>query len=170
MNSGHLEKFLYRYVPHFEGVYSSDTLPLLNKRQWSLVVNTAPSKSSGEHWVACRREGNELEFFCSYGSNPIIDMPESIREFMRQQNLPIVYNPTQLQQRCSSFCGEYCMFYLIGREFLPYSLILSLFDSKNQRLNDEIIQTIIREYFPFTQTKQDLAWIEQHERECRERE
>jgi hypothetical protein len=97
----------------------------------------------------------------------MIDMPESIQEFMRQQHLPIVYNPTQLQQRCSSFCGEYCMFYLIGREFLPYTIILSLFDSRNQRQNDEVIREIIREYFPFTKTKQDLAWIEKNEKECR---
>jgi len=49
MNAEEIEQFLRRRsVPHFDGVFSIDTLP---ERPRLLVCNTDTSDGPGRHWV-----------------------------------------------------------------------------------------------------------------------
>ena len=59
---------LLKYNYSFIGCYPYDILPhIKRKRNISIIINTANSKSIGEHWVAMRMTNNECFYFDSYG-------------------------------------------------------------------------------------------------------
>ena len=72
MNSEQIENALKENAstaPHFQGVYTRDTLPR-KPRQGSYVVNFDKTGESGSHWV-CMRIGKSLNtYFDSYGRKP----------------------------------------------------------------------------------------------------
>ena len=59
---------LLDYNYSFIGCYPHDILPhIKRKSNISIIINTANSKSIGEHWVAMRMTNNEYFYFDSYG-------------------------------------------------------------------------------------------------------
>ena len=61
MNAEEIERFLRcRRVPHFDGVFSIDTLP---HRPRLLVCNTDTSDGPGRHWVCICIESGRGGFF-----------------------------------------------------------------------------------------------------------
>jgi len=58
---------LLKYNYSFIGCYSHDILPHINrKRNISIIINTANSKSIGEHWVAMGMTNTECFYFDSF--------------------------------------------------------------------------------------------------------
>ena len=98
--------------PHFLGVFAADKIPLermRNLQTFSLIANTDPSSSPGQHWVAfMRKKGNNF-FFDSYGMKPSHFPPW--RHFDGWS-----HNAMDLQQDESDVCGDYCIFFFECRE------------------------------------------------------
>lgn len=110
MNTQQIQEILEndQYVgPEFKGVYPIDRLPKSNPG--SYVINTAPARHPGQHWVAVYLTPFEVEYFDSYGGDP----PVKLKRWWKGK--PCTSNPIPLQSPLSSVCGQYCIYYLLHR-------------------------------------------------------
>ena len=104
----------------FKGVYSSDNLPILNKRQKypaAFIVNTHENNKPGEHWVAFFFKSYKgiPEYFDSYGFPPY--KKGFIRFLLNQQrrDLKYYYNNKIVQSLFSDLCGQHTIYYVFQR-------------------------------------------------------
>ena len=99
------------------------------------VINSDPSSEPGEHWVAVyfdkRGRG---EYFDSYG------LPRNMDAYSLSG---WIYNRKTLQAYFSSFCGRYCVYFILFRcRGVPLHAIVSDFMS-NLTENDRSISCFI---------------------------
>ena len=170
MNSSQLSKIL-SCLPNFRGVFAADTVPVVPRdySNWSLVVNTAPIASGGDHWVAMWFENEILHFFCSYGSHPVIDLSANIRRCIG--NRFVLYNPNQIQGECSSVCGHYCVVFLISMCLgLSYASFLELFTRGDLSKNDAWVKHIVDRVGNVEYDSRDREWVRDREKMCRVRQ
>ena len=108
------------------------------------VINSDPSSEPGEHWVAvyfdkCGRG----EYFDSYGLPPTLVGFESYMDAYSLSGW--IYNRKTLQAYFSSFCGHYCVYFILFRcRSVPLDVIVSDFTS-NLTENDRFISRFIRD-------------------------
>ena len=108
------------------------------------VINSDPSSEPGEHWVAVyfdkRGRG---EYFDSYGLPPTLVGLESYMDAYSLSGW--IYNRKTLQAYFSSFCGHYCVYFILFRcRGVPLYAIVSDFTS-NLTKNDRSISRFIRD-------------------------
>ena len=107
------------------------------------VINSDPSSEPGEHWIAVyfdkRGQG---EYFDSYGLSPTLI---GLKSYMDAYSLSgWIYNHKTLQACFSSFCGHYCVYFILFRcRGVPLHTIVSDFTS-NLTENDRSISRFIR--------------------------
>ena len=106
------------------------------------IINSDPSSEPGEHWVAVyfdkRGRG---EYFDSYGLPPILVGLESYMDVYSLSGW--IYNRKTLQAYFSSFCGHYCVYFILFRcRGVPLHAIVSDFTS-NLTENDRSISRFI---------------------------
>ena len=172
MNSNHLREILNPLVPSFLGVFSADTLPKsLNPESiWCMVVNTANSDESGDHWVGLYHTGDrKTRFFCSYGSNPFQkeQIPQSIANMIHNLQGTVQYNRTRLRSDCTSICGQYTILFILSMEAgVSYDSFLQLFHSSCQICNDIDVAKTIQNLFDIQFTKHDIEWMRNRESIC----
>ena len=110
MNSHQLTWILRRdryTAPLFLGVYPIDRLPTI--REGIYVVNTAPHTHPGLHWIALFVVNDVIEYFDSYGGDPL----PRLRRWGKNKGW--VSNPIPLQSPLTSVCGQYSLYYLLHR-------------------------------------------------------
>lgn len=114
MNTIEIEQILkpYRKSIHapFIGVYARDCLPRRPPKRFSLVMNTATSKESGDHWTLLHSNGKTLYFFCSFGNKP---MQEVLDFAIRAKLKRIIYSKVKIQSDDSIVCGGYTIYIAI---------------------------------------------------------
>jgi len=109
MNAEEIERFLRRRsVPHFDGVFSIDTLP---DRSRLLVCNTDTSDGPGRHWVCICIERGRGEFFDFFGRR----RNETFERYMNRHCSSWTCNDRHLQSVVSRFCGHYGIYYCMLR-------------------------------------------------------
>ena len=107
------------------------------------VINSDSSSEPGEHWVAVyfdkRGRG---EYFDSYGLPPTL---VGLDSYMDAYSLSgWIYNRKTLQAYLSSFCGHYCVYFILFRcRGVPLHVIVFDFTS-NLTENDRSISRFIR--------------------------
>ena len=107
------------------------------------VINSDASSEPGEHWVAVyfdkRGRG---EYFDSYGLPPTLVGLDSYMDVYSLSGW--IYNRKTLQAYFSSFCGHYCVYFILFRcRGVPLHAIVSDFTS-NLTENDRSISRFIR--------------------------
>jgi len=108
MDSDQIEQLLANQ-PYFQGVFSSDTLPIKPRL---LICNTDPSTKPGEHWIAIYVDKNGFgEYFDSFGRPPT----KHFERYMNSNCKRWTFNKKLLQSRISAFCGYYCSLYVVLR-------------------------------------------------------
>lgn len=112
-----------RFSSDFQGVYSSDNIPLnlLTLDKFIIVCNLSKQKEKGTHFVTIVAHPNETLYIDSIGL-PCTN--EQICNFLFQRGRPLIYNSRTVQHPLSVFCGYYCIFYTL------------LFDSNNINVKD----------------------------------
>ena len=108
------------------------------------VINSDPSSEPGEHWVAVyfdkRGRG---EYFDNYRLPPTLVGLESYMDAYSLSGW--IYNRKTLQAYFSSFCGHYCVYFILLRcHGVPLHVIVSDFTS-NLTENDRSISRFIRD-------------------------
>lgn len=128
---------------NFVGVYSCDRLPNINRRTYSIVVNTDTSDRSGVHWQVIHAENSNAYFFCSLGQRPNTYITRYLQRFSR-----VYHNTTAPQMSTEYTCGGYSIFIIAmlsrGHRFLD---ICRLFDLINH--DDEFIRHYLYEAHNF---------------------
>ena len=105
--------FPFDQFPVASFLYASSSLNSVNTPALCTIINTDPSTSPGQHWVAFFKGPNsdpkEIEFFDSYGQNPLtygFHFPTEIR---------VLSNSFPLQSLSTIVCGHYCILFLYLR-------------------------------------------------------
>lgn len=125
---------------NFLGVFPSDLIPISAlSYPCSLVVNTKPISSEGEHWIALVKSSKNVGYyFDSYGMSPA-NFPEvaTVLDTTKEWQ----YNDVQLQSLLTTVCGQYCIFFLlhIARGLSPDQIISFLNDNGDTAANDAFI-------------------------------
>ena len=92
-------------IPNFRVVSLRDTLPKKPKKKECGILNLDDTSGSGTHWVAWYKNGDEKNYFDSYGLQP----PNELIDYLHS---PILYNTEQLQPKGQVFCGHLCLYVL----------------------------------------------------------
>ena len=130
-------------------VISSDRLPSLRMSTYpkGFIVNNQSSYQKGQHWVAIWLENpSQGEFFDSFGETPLY-YGKQFQNFMKCHVTRYIHNTVQLQNKDSSTCGLYVLFYLVLKTY-GYSLkrIQRCF-TNDTKLNDDVLYQFADQYF-----------------------
>jgi hypothetical protein len=134
----------------FLGVYSIDNIPPRIPTRNFCICNTAPKKSSGEHWFCVfKNDHKQIEIFDSLGVNNI--KIECLQKIFKRQTKSLVFNESVFQDQFSSSCGQYCVYFVFQRVHnfdLSFDEILEeAFDQNidtNERTVDKFVQSVCK--------------------------
>ena len=139
MDSNEIEDIL-RYEKHFMGCYASNRLPSIQSPfPKSLIINTAPSGTAGEHWVALVLHKKKCFYFDSYGL-PVIN--GNILHFLGKYK-KVTYTDVCIQSTFSDYCGKFCIAFIKNvYDRHSYNAFIDQFDFVNLYKNDSIVENI----------------------------
>jgi len=129
-------------LPHFNGVYSINTIPCRIKNRTFSIINVDPKNKPGSHWfVMVKPERGHLEIFDSLGVGSKISLITENLKF--NQKLSIEYNETTFQSAESHSCGLFAIYFSVERMFnldLPFHTLLEeIFENKLDN-NEHIVK------------------------------
>ncbi len=114
-------------------VIARDELPHHIEYPSCYIINTKPRTHSGEHWLALYYDGNKNAFFFdSYGQPP---SAYRLEKFLEKTSKSWSCNRKRIQGY-SSFCGYYCVLFLLFKSRNETLKFFSYFNS-NYFLNDK---------------------------------
>lgn len=92
----------------FEGCYSSDNIPLhlATRKEASIIVNLAPVKKPGSHFITIIIKPAVVFYIDSLGQTCT---NSDIYNFMVKCQRRIVMSDLRVQHPLSSFCGFFCL-------------------------------------------------------------
>ena len=119
----------------FRGVFSADTIPVLQLLQYdtsSIVCNLSKVGERGSHFVTIICQPNRVLYIDSLGLPSLVP---AINSFLLKFKKPIFCNSRQIQDAASKFCGFYCILFVLyfNRPATPLR-----FESANLLLNDQL--------------------------------
>ena len=103
---------------YYGGTWALDMVPIKKALKSSykccFIINSSPSYLMGTHWTCVwigeKKNGRRtVEHFCSLGMKP----PNTLHKLLIKEKRKYQRNKKQLQHKNSSFCGYYCMLYLM---------------------------------------------------------
>lgn len=150
MNTDELARYLGQALPRiFTYVCAEDELPTIHRRPAALIINTEPSSSDGEHWVAVFiGRDRSSEYFDSRGLAP---EPPVRRFLLRESPEGYKYNTRRLQSILTNLCGAFCIDFLVLRNHYPrltfYRLINDFYPYRDQWCNDVIVHSRFENMF-----------------------
>jgi hypothetical protein len=113
-------------MPHFNGVYSIDTIPHRMKPRTFSIINLDPKNKPGSHWfVMVKPELGKIEIFDSLGVGSKIGLITENLKFRTKQG--IICNETPFQSADSHSCGLFAIYFAVERMFnldLPFLALL----------------------------------------------
>jgi hypothetical protein len=143
----YIERLLKLFDNNFIGVFSADQLydvTLTNNQ--SVIINLSTSYEKGSHFIAFKLDENKLIYFdslCSY------ILPLEIRDFiLSQHHDEFIYNTIPIQDIESSYCGYYCIGFILYMNIGTLDQFLSYFYTSSDKLilNDHLILFLINLY------------------------
>jgi hypothetical protein len=144
METTQLEWLLYRHPStrnKFGGVLARDQIPI-RPSHTAYIINLDPSSEPGSHWVAIFFDRRGFaEYFDSFSLPP----PKDIVKFLETNSFVYTCNGQQLQHVRTAVCGQYCVYFLIGRcSNKTMSQVLQPFSTVSLMSNDRLVFRCIR--------------------------
>ena len=133
---------LLKIVDNFGGVFAINRLPLIQKKQRSLVINLNPSYKEGFHWVAVyfKRDGSAF-YFDSFGRLPEGNVLTLIERFApRGYN----YSRMKLQNDFSASCGYFCILFVLLAN--RQNRFFDLFEKCKTEKNEKKLMRLIKKF------------------------
>ena len=139
MDSNEIEDIL-SYDKHFMGCFASNQLPsVASPFPKSLIINTAPSDTVSEHWVALVLYKNKCFYFDSFGL-PVLN--QDILHFLCKYKR-VTYTDVCIQSTFSDYCGKFCIAFIKNvHSRHSYDDFIDQFDFVNLYKNDAIVENI----------------------------
>lgn len=144
MNSDELKGVLSRTLPKdvFIGVFDASSFPVAEKLPYCFVLHSQPMCKTEGHWVSCYVNSDRMPYYF----DPLGEYPYYSKwvHFLAasSQNGFWDYNRIRVQPLTSTNCGQYNIFYLVNRYFLPNSV--SNYDIIS-KCSDKIVDDFYRE-------------------------
>ena len=111
-------------IPHFRGVFMRNAMPSdRQKLKVTAIVNLDDETGPGTHWVACRKIGENVTYFDSFGN---LQPPKELINYLGVDR--VKYNNKNYQKYASFNCGHLCL------KFLANQLILINIQDKTHHL------------------------------------
>lgn len=136
LTNDYLKTITKKFIgPSFIGVFPCDVHPKTKKKNFSLIFNTGKKDSDGEHFIAISVSNKKVFYFDPFGERPTND---DILKFISSLERTLTWNTTKIQHEASSFCGFYCLAYLVSiKRRVSFSRFKNLFSIQNLKKNDE---------------------------------
>ena len=112
MNTSQINTILKKEIgATFKGAYALDQITRLKPRfPAAYVINTKPSTSPGEHWVAVYiRSNGKAVYFDSLGFQP---RHTQIIKFLKKHSTKRTFSRKIIQNPFTVTCGEHCIVFL----------------------------------------------------------
>ena len=134
---------MLKHIIMFVGTFPSDIVPVYRKKYpQAFVINTAPEKTSGEHWTALILSDNKCLYFDSLGHQ--IQNLSLLKSLKRAGVKDYTYNSRQIQSVLSNSCGYYCIAFILSFVYgVSYHSFISNFMTELKQ-NDDICYKFIK--------------------------
>ena len=143
MYSDVLNKILFQFPATkdtYAGTFALDKLPRKVKYPSSMIINNQKSTEPGAHWVAVYFDSKKHAFFFdSYAQSA---KSYNLESYLIKHSLKLIENKKQLQG-FSSYCGYYCVLFIIFTSLGYLKEFLNFF--KSPLKNDYLIEKLIKE-------------------------
>ena len=127
---------------YFLGCFASNELPLKLDYPCCFIANTKPRNHNGEHWVAFNFDKIGIcHFFDSYGQEPA----KYNFETYLQKSAKSYFSNKKRIQGLSSFCGHYCLLFLLFKCRNKSQIFFKKFNS-NYFKNDNLIEKLLNKF------------------------
>ena len=126
------------------GTFPIDKLPTKIKYPSGFILNNQKSTEIGEHWIAFYFDKQKkCEFFDSFGNSPNY---YNLGNYLKKvSNGYKSFNKKKLQSDNSSFCGYYCILFLLFKaRCFSLKKFLSYFKDSNS--NDLLLKNLIKKF------------------------
>lgn len=135
LKSNNVTKNVYR------GAFPACILPSPGNERYFFITNTDQHDESGTHWTAWMIDGDQVEFFDSFGRSPDNkQFPGQFRQYLFGKT--VLYCAFRVQQYSSRTCGYFCMYYIYFRSLgLDFRYIIK--QLTNIKENDDIMINFI---------------------------
>lgn len=132
----------------FIGVFASDLLPdkPIKQLPFSLIVNTCKTTEKGLcHWIGIFKDIRGVLHFFDSGGNTF-NNHNHIKLFVKTQKPKKIWiNIKQVQDQTSDRCGKFVLAFLHAKnKKISNKKFLSLFNFKNLKSNDQIVDKIYK--------------------------
>lgn len=132
--------------PFFIGCYAENQLKNLTVTHFPcfFIVNVDSTEMVGSHWLAIGLFTDKIEIFDPLGFTIFnwVRVPCGLLEFLHRMSVSreVKISP-RIQSDSSSFCGFYCIFYIILRRFTLMRKIVSCFTTIFTKMaeNDNVL-------------------------------
>jgi hypothetical protein len=163
MNSLQLRIALLESIRINVAVCAKDQLVEIKMDSFAIIVNTQSSTESGMHWVAFYKQSasSPLEFFDSFGL--LVDAYGSeFVAFAARYGRNVIVNLLQLQPNHASSCAQFCLYFLINRNFgRTYKEISLDFNPFDKPYNDILVREFVKFNFRFPKFQKCLPFCKQ---------
>jgi len=126
------------------GTFPIDKLPVKLKYPSGFILNNQKSNEPGEHWIAIYFDKHKkCEFFDSFGNSPnYYNLQNYLKKVSKGHK---TFNKKKLQSDYSSFCGYYCILFLLFKARC-FSLKKFLSYFKDSHSNDILLKNLIKKF------------------------
>lgn len=139
----YIDSVLCEYADNFMGTFSSNEVEdKMLKVGQSLVINLSPVDKPGSHFVAAKAVSSKE--LCFFDSLQLSQIPFAILNFLRNQRKSVTTLNWRIQHYESSFCGFFCIAFVLSLQFVSFSIFVSYFQKNDLLLNDYIVIEMIR--------------------------
>ena len=138
-----LDTIMNKY-PNYLGSFSHDEIPPLKNQLFSCIINYHNANEEGSHWVCLFHHPSHpyIQFFDSYGIVPSDTIQYKCRQYL---NKKIQYSTHRIQNIKSSYCGLYCLYFLIMRYCgMNYYDIIYQFQNNGSIKNDKLLEMLFK--------------------------
>ncbi len=130
---------------HFLGCFPADIHPSVKgKKVFSVIFNLSKHDEDGSHYIALFANEQEMYFFDSMGDRCVT---KDILNFIKKEkgNRRFKENLKQVQHCDSTFCGYFCLGFILSQQLgISSKHFLNFFENKDLILNDKIIVHFIQ--------------------------
>ena len=145
LTNAYIEKSGLKLIRNFLGCYPADYNVKTKKKNFSVIFNLSNHNEAGTHFIAINCSKNIVIYFDSFG-NPCTN--KHLKLFLKKNcaNKKLVYNKTKVQSDKSTFCGIFCLGFLLSQQNeITLKNFLKIFHPTNLLLNDQIVLEFFKE-------------------------
>ncbi len=137
MDTVQLDFIAKKYCTNFNGTLAADEIQ--GGKDGFYIVNTGKKNTPGLHWVVFNLNSTCSEYFDSSALKPW-SHHKHWHKILLSHSPSYKYNANVLQAANSTTCGQYCLYYLVQRQYgVPYEEIVQSLSGNPQTSEKKVV-------------------------------